>query len=48
MQESLKEAMAAYQEVAGELKIKQAELKEVMDKVNGLKNKLQGLIDDKN
>jgi len=39
--------MAAYQEVAGELKIKQAELKEVMDKVNALKNQLQNLIDEK-
>jgi dynein heavy chain len=44
---SLEKAMAAYQEVAGELKIKQAELKEVMDKVNNLKSELQSLIDQK-
>jgi len=39
--------MAAYQEVAGELKIKQAELKEVQDKVNGLKAELQACQDKK-
>jgi len=32
--------MAKYSQVAGELKIKQAELKEVMDKVNALKREL--------
>ena len=48
MQADLAEAMAKYQVVAGELKIKQAELKEVMDKVNALKNKLQNLVDEKN
>jgi hypothetical protein len=34
---SLEEAMQKYNVVSAELKIKQAELKEVMDKVNGLK-----------
>jgi hypothetical protein len=47
MQESLKEAMAAYSEVAAELKIKQAELKEVMDKVGALKQQLQDCVDEK-
>lgn len=39
--------MAAYQLVAGELKEKQAELKETMDKVNALKNELQQCLDNK-
>lgn len=47
LQADLKVAMAAYQEVAGQLKEKQAELKEVMDKVNSLKQQLQDCVDEK-
>lgn len=47
LQADLKVAMAAYQEVAGQLKEKQAELKEVMDKVNSLKQQLQDCTDEK-
>jgi dynein heavy chain, axonemal len=39
--------MAAYAEVAGVLKVKQAELKAVMDKVASLRAKLQKCMDDK-
>lgn len=44
---SLEEAMQKYAVVSGELKIKQAELKEVMDKVNALKRQLQDCLDNK-
>jgi uncharacterized protein YoxC len=44
---SLEEAMQKYNVVSAELKIKQAELKEVMDKVNGLKRQLQDCLDNK-
>lgn len=46
-QAELAVAMAAYAEVAGVLKIKQAELKAVMDKVASLRAQLQSCMDDK-
>ena len=39
--------MAKYNEVNGVLKIKQAELKVIMDKVNGLRRELKQCMDDK-
>ena len=39
--------MAKYNEVNGVLKIKQAELKIIMDKVNGLRRELKQCMDDK-
>lgn len=43
---ALKVAQAEYDVVAGELKVKQAALKEIMDKVNKMRRELQDLKDE--